>query len=193
MPHGVLVLSAAFDVVVVETVGVGQSETDVGRRGRHVAFVVQPGPGDALQFLKAGIMEVPDVLVVNKADTGPPAERTRSELQAALVSLAHAGILGAAPPIVTTSARDGTGVPALVRVVDEHGAAARASGALGRHRREGALARARRGFVRRYGELGVERAGGEEAVKAAIERALGADEDVTSVVLAMNPFTGARS
>ena len=64
---------AAFDVVVVETVGVGQSETDVEEVCDTVAVVVQPGSGDVLQFLKAGIMEVPDVLVVTKADLGDAA------------------------------------------------------------------------------------------------------------------------
>ena len=63
-------LAAAFDVVVIETVGVGQSETEVAEAADTVAVIVQPGSGDALQFLKAGIMEVPDVLVVTKADLG---------------------------------------------------------------------------------------------------------------------------
>ena len=63
-------LAAAFDVVVIETVGVGQSETEVAEAADTVAVVVQPGSGDVLQFLKAGIMEVPDVLVVTKADLG---------------------------------------------------------------------------------------------------------------------------
>ena len=59
-------LAAAYDIVVVETVGVGQSETDVEELCDTIAVVVQPGSGDTLQFLKAGIMEVPDVLVVTR-------------------------------------------------------------------------------------------------------------------------------
>ena len=74
-------LAPAFDVVVVETVGVGQSETDVEEVCDTVAVVVQPGSGDTLQFLKAGIMEVPDVLVVTKADLGAPADRARRDLR----------------------------------------------------------------------------------------------------------------
>ena len=70
-------LAAAFDVVVVETVGVGQSETEVAEAADTVAVVVQPGSGDVLQFLKAGIMEVPDVLVVTKSDLGTVAQRAR--------------------------------------------------------------------------------------------------------------------
>ena len=79
-------LSAAFDVVVVETVGVGQSETEVAEAADTVAVVVQPGSGDVLQFLKAGIMEVPDVLVVSKADLGAvgPARGARPARGAAL-------------------------------------------------------------------------------------------------------------
>ena len=68
---------AAFDVVVIETVGVGQSETEVADVADTVAVVVQPGSGDVLQFLKSGIMEIPDVLVVTKADLGPVADPRR--------------------------------------------------------------------------------------------------------------------
>ena len=79
-------LAAAFDVVVIETVGVGQSETEVAEAADTVAVIVQPGSGDALQFLKAGIMEVPDVLVVTKADLGvvATARRARPARRAAL-------------------------------------------------------------------------------------------------------------
>ncbi len=80
-------LAAAFDVVVIETVGVGQSETDVADVADTVAVVVQPGSGDVLQFLKAGIMEVPDVLVVTKADLGQVAVSAERDLRAALGAL----------------------------------------------------------------------------------------------------------
>ena len=90
-------LAAAFDVVVVETVGVGQSETEVAEAADTVAVVVQPGSGDVLQFLKAGIMEVPDVLVVTKADLGAVAQRAVRDLRAALRSL------GDRAPVVAVS------------------------------------------------------------------------------------------
>ncbi len=80
-------LAAAFDVVVIETVGVGQAETEVADVADTVAVVVQPGSGDVLQFLKSGIMEIPDVLVVTKADLGQIALRTRRDVSAALRSL----------------------------------------------------------------------------------------------------------
>ena len=80
-------LAAAYDIVVIETVGVGQAETDVADVADTVVVVVQPGSGDVLQFLKSGIMEIPDVLVVTKADLGQVAMRTRRDLTAALRSL----------------------------------------------------------------------------------------------------------
>ena len=82
-------LAAAFDIVVIETVGVGQAETEVADVADTVAVVVQPGGGDVLQFLKSGIMEIPDVLVVTKADLGQIATRTttRAERRAALARL----------------------------------------------------------------------------------------------------------
>ena len=80
-------LAAAFDVVVIETVGVGQSEAEVADVADTVAVVVQPASGDVLQFLKAGIMEVPDVLVLTKADLGRAARRAIADLTAALTTL----------------------------------------------------------------------------------------------------------
>src|ERR1019366_2504151 len=109
VPMGVLVLGAAFDVAIVETVGIGQSETDVRHVVDTVVFVVQPGSGDALQYMKAGVMEVPDILVVNKGDL-ELAARTRAELGAALTSLRAAGIASHEVPIATTCALDGTGI-----------------------------------------------------------------------------------
>ena len=67
--------------MLVETVGVGQSEIDVETVAETVVLVLQPGSGDTLQFMKAGILEIPDVLVVNKWDLGALAERTRADLE----------------------------------------------------------------------------------------------------------------
>ena len=72
---------------MIETVGVGQTETEVADVADTVAVIVQPGGGDALQFLKSGIMEIPDVLVVTKGDLGDIAQSTRRELSGALRSL----------------------------------------------------------------------------------------------------------
>ena len=76
------ILSAVFDFVFIETVGVGQSESEISRLVDTLVFVAQPGAGDMLQFMKAGILEVPDVFLVNKADLGAPAESTADDRQA---------------------------------------------------------------------------------------------------------------
>ena len=109
-------LAAAFDVVVVETGGVGQSETDVEEVCDTVAVVVQPGSGDTLQFLKAGIMEVPDVLVVTKADLGEVAERARRDLAQALSSLGA----GSVPVVAASSVAPVSGIEELAAALEAH-------------------------------------------------------------------------
>ena len=93
-------LAPAFDAVVIETVGVGQSETDVEDVCDTVAVVVQPASGDVLQFLKAGIMEVPDLLVVTKADLGDVATRSRRDLGQALKAVGSSDV-----PVLAVSSR----------------------------------------------------------------------------------------
>jgi LAO/AO transport system kinase len=109
-------LAVAFDVVVIETVGVGQSETEVADAADTVAVVIQPGSGDVLQFLKAGIMEVPDVLVVTKADLGRVAERAMSDLRSAL------GSLGASDTrvVAVSSVPPPSGIDELLDALDAH-------------------------------------------------------------------------
>lgn len=168
----VRVLAAAYDLVLVETTGVGQTETDVEQVADTVALVVQPGSGDTLQFLKAGIMEIPDVLVVNKADHGALARRTVADLKGALASARAVGIADREVPIVSTSARDATGIDDLVDALD---AARRHLGQQGRleaRRLRGAVAWTL-GLVRRaHGEHGVATLGGRDALRARVEQAL---------------------
>src|SRR6185369_10573405 len=109
-------LAAAFDVVVVETVGVGQSETEIAEVADTVAVVVQPGSGDVLQFLKSGIMEIPDVLVVTKADLGDIALRARRDLHAALRALDARDTA----VVAVSSLAPATGVDDLVAALDAH-------------------------------------------------------------------------
>jgi LAO/AO transport system kinase len=109
-------LAPAYDVVVVETVGVGQSETDVEELCDTTAVVVQPASGDTLQFLKAGIMEVPDVLVVTKADLGEVALRAQRDLRSALRSLGVADT----PVVSVSSLPPARGVSELVEALDAH-------------------------------------------------------------------------
>lgn len=109
-------LAAAYDLVVIETVGVGQSETDVEEVCDAVAVVVQPGSGDTLQFLKAGIMEVPDVLVVTKADLGDVATRARRDLAQALGALGSQGV----PVVAVSSLPPASGIDDLAAALDAH-------------------------------------------------------------------------
>jgi LAO/AO transport system kinase len=107
-------LAVAFDVVVIETVGVGQSETEVADVADTVAVVVQPGSGDVLQFLKSGIMEIPDVLVVTKADLGRVATRALGDLRAALRSLGATHT----PVVAVSSVAPPTGIDELIEALE---------------------------------------------------------------------------
>ncbi len=150
-------LAAAFDVVVIETVGVGQSETEVADAADTVAVVVQPGSGDVLQFLKAGIMEVPDVLVVTKADLGRPATRAVSDLTAALRSLGAADT-----EIVAVSAiSPPTGIDRLVDALDAHRARLDLAARRTRARRMHAISE----FATEHGERGLRALGGRRTVE----------------------------
>ena len=150
-------LAAAFDVVVIETVGVGQSETEVAEAADTVAVVVQPGSGDVLQFLKAGIMEVPDVLVVTKADLGTVATRAQRDLEAALQSLGESRV----PVVAVASIAPVSGVDDLVAALDAHRAGLDLETARIRARRLGALA----DFVSEHGERGLRALGGRRAAE----------------------------
>jgi len=151
-------LAAAFDIVVIETVGVGQAETDVADVADTVVVVVQPGSGDVLQFLKSGIMEIPDVLVVTKADLGQIAIRARRDLSAALRSLgsSRASVLAvsALPPP--------SGIDELVAALDEH----RAELDLGERRLAARRAAALTDFAVERGERGLRALGGRRGAQA---------------------------
>lgn len=114
-----VLMRAVFDVVLIETVGVGQSETDVAEAADTVVFCVQPGSGDSLQFMKAGIVEIPHLVVVTKADMGAPAQRARSDVKGAL-SLADSGEAGWTVPVLLVAAGRREGLDALVRALDAH-------------------------------------------------------------------------
>jgi LAO/AO transport system kinase len=150
-------LAAAFDVVVIETVGVGQSETEVADLADTVVVVVQPASGDVLQFLKAGIMEVPDVLVVTKADLGRVATRAVSDLHAALRALGAPDTAVVAVSAIAPA----SGIETLVDALDAHRAALDLTARRTRSRRMHALA----DFVTEYGELGLRKLGGRRAAE----------------------------
>jgi LAO/AO transport system kinase len=145
-------LAAAFDVVVIETVGVGQSETEVAEVADTVAVVVQPGGGDVLQFLKSGIMEIPDVLVVTKADLGPVALRSRRDLHAALRSLGARDT----QVVAVSSIAPSTGFDELLGALDAH----RERLDVGARRLAARRASALADFVAEHGDRGLRALGG---------------------------------
>ena len=148
-------LSAAFDVVVIETVGVGQSETDVAEVADTVAVIVQPGSGDALQFIKAGIMDIPDVLVVTKADLGQIALRARRDLHAALRSVGARDVA----VIAVSSISPVQGIDELLDALEAHRARLDVPSRRLAARRHAALA----DFHAEHGERGLRSLGGRRA------------------------------
>src|SRR5215208_3052451 len=155
-------LAPAFDVVVVETVGVGQSETDVEDVCDTVAVVVQPASGDVLQFLKAGIMEVPDVLVVTKADLGDVATRSRRELGQALKAVGSPDV----PVLSVSSVPPPSGIEELVDALDAHRNGTDVAERRVRARRGAAL----REFTAEHGERALRDLGGRREAERLLER-----------------------
>jgi LAO/AO transport system kinase len=129
--QALLLLDAAGkDVVFLETVGAGQNEVGVLSVADTVVLALQPGSGDAVQALKAGVMEIPDVIAINKADH-PQAQATASEVRQVLA-------LAPSPPpvpIVLTDALRGDGIDALWEAIEQHKAGLEADGALEESRR----------------------------------------------------------
>jgi LAO/AO transport system kinase len=119
------------DVVLLETVGVGQAEVDVIDHADTVVLVLMPGSGDSIQALKAGVMEIPDVIVVNKADH-PLTDTMVREIKAVL---ALGPKDGWQVPVIRTRAVDGEGVEELVAKLEEHRAHIEAEGTLAERRR----------------------------------------------------------
>jgi len=136
-PEGVRILDAAgYELIMVETVGVGQAEVEVAAATDTTLVVLAPGLGDAVQMAKAGILEVADVFVVNKADRDGAGEVARE-----LRQMLH---LGPArehdPPVLSAAATLGDGVDELWDAIEDHEAWARASGARDARRRARLLA-----------------------------------------------------
>ncbi len=166
-------LAAAFDVVVVETVGVGQSETEVAEVADSTAVIVQPASGDALQFIKSGIMEVPDVLVVTKADLGAIAQRARRDLSAALRSTGDADT----EVVVVSSLAPLTGIEELIDALERHRSRLDLPRRRAAARRDSALA----AFTREYGERALRALGGRRSAGRLLDEQ-SAERDVESLV-----------
>jgi LAO/AO transport system kinase len=154
-------LAPAFDVVVIETVGVGQSETDVEDVCDTVAVIVQPASGDVLQFLKAGIMEVPDLLVVTKADLGDVAARSRRDLGQALKAVGSPEV----PVLSVSSVPPPSGIAELADALEAHRERTDLAERRLRARRGAAL----REFTAEHGERALRDLGGRRAAERLLE------------------------
>jgi LAO/AO transport system kinase len=154
-------LAPAFDVVVIETVGVGQAETDVEDVCDTVAVVVQPASGDVLQFLKAGIMEVPDLLVVTKADLGEVAARSRRDLGQALKAVGSPEV----PVLSVSSLPPASGIAEVAEALEAHRERIDLAERRVRARRGAAL----REFTAEHGERALRDLGGRRAAERLLE------------------------
>jgi LAO/AO transport system kinase len=133
-PQAVRVLDAAgFDVVMIETVGVGQAEVEIAGMADSTMVIVAPGMGDAIQAAKAGILEIGDVFVVNKSDK-PGAQEAVRDLRG-MIAMARRSEGDWKPPIVSTTAAAGEGIDDLVGKLEAHGAWLEDSGEGQRRRR----------------------------------------------------------
>jgi LAO/AO transport system kinase len=161
------------DVVIVETVGVGQSEIEIAELADTTLVALQPGSGDSVQLLKAGILEVADIFVVNKADH-PMALQLQREIRSMMEMLDFTGWV---PELVATRARDGIGIDELWVAIGRHAEYLRESGELEAKRRS-AFAHRVRALV--MGDL-------ERRVDARIEERIGRTNDS-----AEDPYGAAR-
>jgi LAO/AO transport system kinase len=146
-----VLMRALFDVVIVETVGVGQSETEIADCADIVVFCAQPGSGDALQYMKAGVMEVPDVVLVTKGDLGAAARRAAADVRGALSLAADDR-----PPadVAIVSAQTGKGLDAALDLIAARAARTAASGGLAARRREQGRAWAESRLGESFGSVG---------------------------------------
>jgi LAO/AO transport system kinase len=153
-PAAVL-MRAVFDRLVIETVGVGQSETEIAGVADTVLLCLQPGSGDSLQYMKAGIVEIPDVVAVTKGDLGDAARRTAADALGALALEAS----GWTPPVLIVSAAKDEGLAELLAALERHRAVLAETDALSAKRRRQAAAWLVETLRERYGSAGLERLG----------------------------------
>jgi LAO/AO transport system kinase len=156
MPAAVL-MRALYDMVVVETVGVGQSETEIAALADTVVLCVQPGSGDSLQFMKAGVVEIPHLVVVTKADMGAAARRARADVEGALKLSRGEDDWPAEVLSVSTARREG--LDGLIDAVDRRRRFLGEAGRLAARRRDQADSWLAAALAERVGREGARKAG----------------------------------
>jgi LAO/AO transport system kinase len=153
-----VLMRALYDLVLVETVGVGQSETDIAMAADSVVFCVQPGSGDSLQFMKAGIVEIPDIVAVTKGDMGHAAIRAKADVKGALGMAAEASI-GWSVAVKIVTATSGEGLEELIAEIADHWHWLSRDGQLQERRRLQAEAWLKQAIKERWGREGLKRLG----------------------------------
>jgi LAO/AO transport system kinase len=170
-----VLMRAVYDLVFIESVGIGQSEADISFVADTVLLCVQPGSGDSLQFMKAGVTELPDVVAVTKADMTEAARRTRADVEGALTLYSEAR----PAPVVLVAAARGQGLDDLEAALVDHRAWLTDDERLARRRRAQELLWIEQAVRARFGSAGLSamrarllRDGGPFARERAISREL---------------------
>jgi LAO/AO transport system kinase len=159
-----VLMRALYDRVLIETVGIGQSESDIVAVADTVVFCVQPGSGDSLQFMKSGIMEIPDIIAVTKSDMGRVAERARADVEGALSLAPEAS--GWRVPVLCVSASDNAGLDAFDEALTAHWRHLCAAGRLAARRTAQAGEWVRDFVLYNYGVRGWRQIGGNTIIAA---------------------------
>ena len=157
-----MVFEAVYDRIILETVGVGQSETEIENVVDTVVLVIQPGSGDLLQFMKAGIMEIPHILVINKSDQQALATKTFHDLSNAIM-IELLDRKAWKMEVVLTSVTKETGFDSLIRRLQEHRKFLGDKG-VGEKRKINCYYWVMGSFKERYGSFGAELLGGDEEI-----------------------------
>jgi LAO/AO transport system kinase len=165
-----------FDIVLIETVGAGQAEVEIARTAHTTVVLEAPGMGDEVQALKAGLMEIADILVVNKADR-PGASRTARALEIAVNRNTSSEDNRWQPPILQTVALDGSGVPEVLKAIGAHREYLCTSGLLAKRERMRVQAELLNLLQRQLLEQLVSQVG-EERIETWIERIAAREVDV---------------
>lgn len=177
--------AAGFDVVLVETVGAGQAEVDIARTAHTTVVIEAPGMGDEVQALKAGLLEIADVLVVNKADR-PGAANTARALEMVFNRNARSeeNEIVWRPPILQAIALNGDGVPEVLEAIAAHREHLRASGLWARRERARVETELRNVLQQELLDRVMAQVG-EEQMQAWVERIAAREVDVYAAVQAI--------